>query len=99
LPCLFVQVSSCWSHTGKAARQVRKSASPAGGTSSRFGVAEIIAFLSTLMTLRPGDIIATGTPAGIGFKREPPVYLQPGDVVEVEIEGIGTIRNPVVSEA
>jgi 2-keto-4-pentenoate hydratase/2-oxohepta-3-ene-1,7-dioic acid hydratase in catechol pathway len=63
-----------------------------------FSVAETIAFLSSLMTLRPGDIIATGTPAGVGFKREPPVYLQPGDVVEVEIEGIGTIKNPVVSE-
>jgi 2-keto-4-pentenoate hydratase/2-oxohepta-3-ene-1,7-dioic acid hydratase in catechol pathway len=63
-----------------------------------FSVAETIAFLSSLMTLRPGDIIATGTPAGVGFKREPPVYLQPGDVVEVEVEGIGTIRNPVVSE-
>src|SRR5262249_18680402 len=63
-----------------------------------FSVAETIAFLSSLMTLRPGDIIATGTPAGVGFKREPPIYLQPGDVVEVEIEGIGTIKNPVVSE-
>ena len=63
-----------------------------------FGVAETIVFLSSLMTLRPGDIIATGTPAGVGFKREPPLFLSPGDVVEVEIERIGTIRNPVVSE-
>jgi 2-keto-4-pentenoate hydratase/2-oxohepta-3-ene-1,7-dioic acid hydratase in catechol pathway len=63
-----------------------------------FGVAETIVFLSSLMTLRPGDIIATGTPAGVGFKREPPMYLRPGDVVEVEIENVGTIRNPVVRE-
>jgi 2-keto-4-pentenoate hydratase/2-oxohepta-3-ene-1,7-dioic acid hydratase in catechol pathway len=63
-----------------------------------FGVAETIVFLSSLMTLRPGDVIATGTPAGVGFKREPPLFLTPGDVVEVEIERIGTIRNPVVSE-
>jgi 2-keto-4-pentenoate hydratase/2-oxohepta-3-ene-1,7-dioic acid hydratase in catechol pathway len=63
-----------------------------------FTVAEIIAFLSSLMTLRPGDIIATGTPAGVGFKREPPSFLRAGDVVEVEIEGIGSIRNPVVAE-
>jgi 2-keto-4-pentenoate hydratase/2-oxohepta-3-ene-1,7-dioic acid hydratase in catechol pathway len=63
-----------------------------------FGVAETIVFLSSLMTLKPGDVIATGTPAGVGFKREPPLFLSPGDVVEVEIERIGTIRNPVVSE-
>jgi 2-keto-4-pentenoate hydratase/2-oxohepta-3-ene-1,7-dioic acid hydratase in catechol pathway len=64
-----------------------------------FGVAETIAFLSSIMTLRPGDIIATGTPAGVGFKREPPMYLQAGDVVEVEIEGVGTIQNPVVRDS
>ena len=61
-----------------------------------FSVARIIAFLSTLMTLEPGDIIATGTPSGVGFKRTPPLFLQNGDVVEVEIEGIGQLRNPVV---
>jgi 2-keto-4-pentenoate hydratase/2-oxohepta-3-ene-1,7-dioic acid hydratase in catechol pathway len=63
-----------------------------------FSVAETIVFLSSLMTLRPGDIIATGTPAGVGFKRDPPMFLRPGDVVEVEIEHVGTIRNPVVRE-
>ena len=63
-----------------------------------FSVAETIVFLSSIMTLRPGDIIATGTPAGVGFKREPPMYLRPGDVVEVKIEHVGTIRNPVVRE-
>lgn len=61
-----------------------------------FSVARVIAFLSSLMTLEPGDIIATGTPSGVGFKRTPPLFLQDGDVVEVEIEGIGRIRNPVV---
>jgi 2-keto-4-pentenoate hydratase/2-oxohepta-3-ene-1,7-dioic acid hydratase in catechol pathway len=61
-----------------------------------FSVAESIAFISRLMTLEPGDIIATGTPAGVGFKRNPPVFLHHGDVVEVEIEGIGVLRNPVV---
>ena len=63
-----------------------------------FSVAETIAFLSSIMTLEPGDIIATGTPAGVGFKREPPMFLQDGDVVEVAIEGVGTIRNPVVRD-
>ena len=61
-----------------------------------FPVSRIIAFLSSLMTLEPGDIIATGTPSGVGFKRQPPIFLKPGDVVEVEIRGIGIIRNPVV---
>ncbi len=61
-----------------------------------FSVAHAISFLSSLMTLEPGDIIATGTPSGVGFKRTPPLFLQDGDIVEVEIEGIGQIRNPVV---
>ncbi|HEV7234757.1 MAG TPA: fumarylacetoacetate hydrolase family protein [Ktedonobacteraceae bacterium] len=61
-----------------------------------FSVATIISFLSSLMTLEPGDIIATGTPSGVGFKRTPPLFLREGDIVEVEIEGIGQIRNPVV---
>ncbi|HSK87631.1 MAG TPA: fumarylacetoacetate hydrolase family protein [Anaerolineales bacterium] len=61
-----------------------------------FSVAETIAYISQLMTLEPGDIIATGTPEGVGFKRNPPIFLQDGDVVEVEVEGIGTLRNPVV---
>lgn len=61
-----------------------------------FTVATAIAFLSSLMTLEPGDIIATGTPSGVGFKRTPPLFLQEGDVVEVEIERIGRIRNLVI---
>jgi acylpyruvate hydrolase len=61
-------------------------------------VAAAIAFLSSFMTLEPGDIIATGTPSGVGFKRNPPLFMRHGDVVEVEIEHIGTIRNPVVDE-
>jgi 2-keto-4-pentenoate hydratase/2-oxohepta-3-ene-1,7-dioic acid hydratase in catechol pathway len=47
------------------------------------------------MTLEAGDVISTGTPAGVGYTRKPPVYLQPGDVVDIEIEGIGILRNPV----
>lgn len=61
-------------------------------------VAAAIAFLTSFMTLEPGDIIATGTPSGVGFKRNPPLFMRHGDVVEVEIERIGTIRNPVVDE-
>ncbi len=61
-----------------------------------FSVAETIAYISSLMTLEPGDIIATGTPEGVGFKRTPPIFLKDGDVVEVEVEKIGVLRNPVV---
>jgi 2-keto-4-pentenoate hydratase/2-oxohepta-3-ene-1,7-dioic acid hydratase in catechol pathway len=61
-----------------------------------FSVAETVSYISQLMTLEPGDIIATGTPEGVGFKRNPPIFLQPGDIVRVDIEGIGTLENPVV---
>jgi len=61
-------------------------------------VAGAIEFFSSFTTLVPGDVIATGTPGGVGFARTPPVWLTPGDVVEVSIEGIGTIRNTVVAE-
>ena len=64
-----------------------------------FSVAYTVAFLSRLMTLEPGDIIATGTPAGVGFKRQPPVLLKHGDTVEVEIERLGCLRNPVFDPA
>jgi acylpyruvate hydrolase len=50
------------------------------------------------MTLEPGDIISTGTPAGVGAARKPPVFLRAGDIVECEIEGIGLLRNPVSRE-
>lgn len=63
-----------------------------------FPVAEALAYISRGMTLEPGDVIAMGTPAGVGFARKPPIYLQPGDVCEVEIDGIGCLRNPVVIE-
>src|SRR5690606_19757800 len=62
-----------------------------------FSVAESIAYISQLVALEPGDIIATGTPDGVGFRRNPPLFLKAGDVVEVEIEGIGTLWNPVAA--
>lgn len=60
-----------------------------------FPVAELIAHLSIGTTLLPGSVILTGTPSGVGFARTPPVYLMPGDTVEVTVDGIGTLRNPV----
>jgi 2-keto-4-pentenoate hydratase/2-oxohepta-3-ene-1,7-dioic acid hydratase in catechol pathway len=64
-----------------------------------FGVDELIAYLSQIFTLEPGDLIFTGTPPGVGMARKPPVWLMPGDAVEVEIEHLGTLRNTVVAEA
>jgi acylpyruvate hydrolase len=61
-------------------------------------IASAIEFFSSFTRLAPGDLIATGTPGGVGFARQPPVWLQPGDVIEVSIEGVGTIRNHVVAE-
>ncbi len=62
-----------------------------------FTVAELIAFIAAHITLYPGDVISTGTPAGVGTFRKPPVFLQPGDVVEVGVDAIGRLRNPVVA--
>jgi 2-keto-4-pentenoate hydratase/2-oxohepta-3-ene-1,7-dioic acid hydratase in catechol pathway len=60
-----------------------------------FPVAELISFISSVITLEPGDIISTGTPVGVGYRRNPPRFLSPGDLIEVEIGGIGRISNPV----
>ncbi|HOJ41070.1 MAG TPA: fumarylacetoacetate hydrolase family protein, partial [bacterium] len=63
-----------------------------------FNVPRIVSYLSRQMTLLPGTIIMTGTPSGVGFARKPPVFLKPGDVVEVDIQGIGVLKNYVTSE-
>lgn len=63
-----------------------------------FGVEDLIEYLSTVLLLQPGDVVATGTTGGVGEHRDPPVWLQAGDLVEVEITGLGTLRNPVVAE-
>ncbi len=63
-----------------------------------FGIDHVVSFLSQTVTLEPGDVIATGTPPGVGFARKPPVFLKAGDVVEVEVEGLGVLSNPVVAE-
>jgi 5-carboxymethyl-2-hydroxymuconate isomerase len=64
-----------------------------------FPFVRLIEYISTFMTLDPGDVICTGTPAGSGSKMNPPQWLVPGDVLEVEVRGIGTLRNPIVDEA
>ncbi|MEP7213329.1 MAG: fumarylacetoacetate hydrolase family protein [Acidobacteriota bacterium] len=60
-----------------------------------FKIPELIEFLSASITLEPGDVVATGTPPGVGFARKPPVFLKAGDIAEVEIEGLGVLSNPV----
>ena len=60
-----------------------------------FPVAELIAYVSSVATLKPGDLIFTGTPPGVGMARTPPLYLRAGDLVEVEIERVGLLRNRV----
>ena len=63
-----------------------------------FDIPEIVARLSEVVTLETGDVLVTGTPAGVGFARKPPLYMRSGDRVEVEIEGIGILANPVLDE-
>jgi 2-keto-4-pentenoate hydratase/2-oxohepta-3-ene-1,7-dioic acid hydratase in catechol pathway len=62
-----------------------------------FGVGDLLSRISRTLTLFPGDVIATGTPEGVGYVRTPPWLLQPGDVVEVEIDRLGVLRTPIVA--
>jgi len=64
-----------------------------------FGIPALIEFISSVVTLEPGDVVATGTPAGVGFARKPPRYLKPGDEVVIRIQGLGELRNPVIAES
>lgn len=61
-----------------------------------FNVPALVSHISQTMTLEPGDVISTGTPSGVGYVRKPPIFLKQGDVVEIEVEGIGVLKNPVV---
>ncbi|MES2972264.1 MAG: fumarylacetoacetate hydrolase family protein [Pseudomonadota bacterium] len=63
-----------------------------------FPIAKLISYASTIFTLVPGDVIATGTPAGVGWSRKPPLFMKPGDVCEVEIEKVGKLVNPIVAQ-
>lgn len=63
-----------------------------------FGIPKLINYLSTIVELRPGDVVVTGTPGGVGIRHDPPVFLTAGDVIEVAVEGVGRLTNPVVME-
>jgi 2-keto-4-pentenoate hydratase/2-oxohepta-3-ene-1,7-dioic acid hydratase in catechol pathway len=64
-----------------------------------FPIQRLVSFISTFMTLEPGDVIVTGTPGGVGFRRTPPLFMKPGDRVEVEVSGVGVLRNTVTAES
>jgi 2-keto-4-pentenoate hydratase/2-oxohepta-3-ene-1,7-dioic acid hydratase in catechol pathway len=85
---------------GKLAISLRLNGQTLQDSSTRqliFSVPQLIAYISQVATLKPGDLIFTGTPPGVGAARKPPIFLKPGDSVEVEIEGIGILRNPVTA--
>jgi len=63
-----------------------------------WGVVETLVLITECMTLEPGDVVITGTPAGVGYARKPPVFMKDGDIIEVEIEGVGVLSNPIVDE-
>ncbi len=81
----------------RAAAERRGAPGRATPTTSSSRVPPLVSFVSSVFTLQPGDLILTGTPSGVGFARDPKVTLKPGDTVEVEIDGIGVLSNPVVS--
>lgn len=63
-----------------------------------FSIPELISYISTFITLSPGDVIVSGTPGGVGIKRDPQVWMRPGDVCEIEVSGVGILSNPIVAE-
>jgi 2-keto-4-pentenoate hydratase/2-oxohepta-3-ene-1,7-dioic acid hydratase in catechol pathway len=86
---------------GNLAIQLRLNGQTMQSSSTRqliFSIPKLLAYISDVCTLAPGDVLFTGTPPGVGMARKPPVFLGSGDVVEVEIEGLGILRNPVASE-
>jgi 2-keto-4-pentenoate hydratase/2-oxohepta-3-ene-1,7-dioic acid hydratase in catechol pathway len=96
-----VPVSELGDGSGVRVQQLRNGEVLQDGSTSDliFDVPYLVAYVSTLFTLEPGDLILTGTPSGVGWAREPKISLQAGDVVEVRVEGVGTLTNPVVAEA
>ena len=63
-----------------------------------WNVVECLVIITECMTLEPGDVIITGTPAGVGYARTPPVWMAPGDICEIEVEGVGILSNPIADE-
>ena len=62
------------------------------------GIVETLVLITECMTLEPGDVVITGTPAGVGYARKPPVFMKAGDTIEIEIEGVGVLSNPIADE-
>jgi 5-carboxymethyl-2-hydroxymuconate isomerase len=85
-------------HTPAAGRDASREARVQDGTTADliFPIPELLAFITASITLEPGDVVITGTPAGVGVFRDPPVFLEPGDIVRVEVARIGSLANPIV---
>jgi 2-keto-4-pentenoate hydratase/2-oxohepta-3-ene-1,7-dioic acid hydratase in catechol pathway len=63
-----------------------------------WGIVETLVLITECMTLEPGDVVITGTPAGVGYARKPPVFMKAGDTIEIDIEGVGVLSNPIADE-
>jgi len=99
-PCMLIRdAAPAWSDTIVETRLNDDVMQRSGVDQLIMGVPFLVSYFSCQTLLKPGDIIATGTPAGVGHRREPPVYLKPGDTLEMEITGIGVLRNTVIDEA
>jgi len=99
-PCLLtIDAAPDWADTTVETRLNGEVMQRSGVDQLIMGVPFLVSYFSRQTRLKPGDIIATGTPAGVGHRREPPVYLKPGDTLEMEITGIGVLRNTVIDEA
>jgi len=97
-PCLVLREQLGDPHNLKMELRVNREVRQKSTTANMiFKIPQIVASISSVMTLQPGDIIGTGTPAGVGFYAKPEKRLKPGDIIEAEIEGIGVLRNKVVS--
>lgn len=97
-PCIARQDHSAWRERALTCTVSGELMQEASSADMVFGALELVSRISHLCTLEPGDVISTGTPAGVGFSRTPPRFLRPGDVVEVWVEGVGTLRNPVLAD-
>jgi 2-keto-4-pentenoate hydratase/2-oxohepta-3-ene-1,7-dioic acid hydratase in catechol pathway len=100
-PCLVTQTSCHQARQAFASNRVLNGKVMQDANTDVFlwNVVEALRIITECMTLEPGDVIITGTPAGVGYARTPPVWMAPGDICEIEVEGVGILSNPIVDES